>query len=86
MSMISVLSVSHRVSTMTEQEHHGNNSNRYLYSFFSQLYDTDTYDSHVVFARYHRSRYHIKVVLLADIPYSRKIWRELNLADWPQPA
>ena len=21
-----------------------------------------------------------------NIPYSRKIWRELNLADWPQPA
>ena len=20
------------------------------------------------------------------IPYSRKIWRELNLANWPQPA
>ena len=23
---------------------------------------------------------------LLYIPYSRKIWRELNLADWPQPA
>ena len=21
-----------------------------------------------------------------SIPYSRKIWRALNLADWPQPA
>ena len=25
-------------------------------------------------------------VSVYNIPYSRKIWRELNLADWPQPA
>ena len=41
-------------------------------------------------AHAHMTRYMFVCVLgqgcTCNIPYSRKIWRALNLADWPQPV
>ena len=37
---------------------------------------------HVIFSNFTKILNHENL----ELPYSRKIWRELNLADWPQPA